>query len=160
MRSASVARSPRPCERRPRAILFPRQATKEDFKQLTAEHLQRQDPRERGKWVKPQGVANEQLDLAVYCLAGAINSRLDDLSDLGWADLMAKRAPDLVKQQLTPLERLMLPDDDAEHAGAAPAAAPLLPLAPPPAEGRRQAGLSKEDLEKIRAMARKARGDS
>lgn len=133
-----------------RALVYGRQATKDDFKQLTAEYLSKKDPRERGRWEKPQGVANEQLDIAVGCLALAINEGLDRLDELQWAQRMSARAPDLVEAQLTPLERLMMaPADDGEHVEAeAPPA-----LEPPPAEGRRQS-LTDTDLAAIRDLAK------
>lgn len=135
-----------------RALLYGREATKQDFKQLTAEHIVRDDPREKGVWQKPQGVANEQLDLAVYCLALAINEGLDRLDDAQWAERHAARAPDLVEQQLTPLERLMKPADDGETQQPK--------LVAPPAEAHGRQGLTEDQRAAIRRMGQQSQGDA
>lgn len=134
----------------PRSLHFPREMTKDEFKQLTAEHLKRDDPGRRGVWVKPQGVANEQLDLAVYCMAGAINAMMDSMDEAQWASLAAARAPDKVKAELTPIELLALPADDPVRI-AAEEKAPT--LEPPPAEGVNKT-VTEEDLAKIEALGR------
>lgn len=142
-------------ELQPRALLYPKEATQEDFRQLTAEHIQRDDPTKRGKWVKPQGQANEQLDLVVYALALAVMEGLDRLSDEQWAERATARAPDLIEQQLTPIERAIR-DAQADD-GETPAAPPApKPLTPPPAEGKAPAVSSEEAAERLREMGRQA----
>lgn len=135
----------------PRALLYPAEATKEDFRQLTAEHLKRDDPRERGRWVKPVGAANEQLDLAVYCLALAWFQGLDRLNEFQWAQLAADRAPDMRQAELTPLERLMAPGDPPATDDDKP-----VDLTPPPAEGRVVSG--PDDAARLAELARSFRG--
>lgn len=69
----------------PRSLVYPKEATEEDFKQLTAEVLKRDDPRYKaGVWTKVAGQANEQLDLAVYNLALAIKLGLDRWKENQW----------------------------------------------------------------------------
>lgn len=107
-----------------RSLHFPREMSKEEFGQLTAEHLKRPKSGGKGRWEKVSaGAANEQLDLAVYCLAGAINAMMDNMNGDAWTALLSARAPDKVKATLTPLELLALPDDDpVKIAAAAPKA--------------------------------------
>lgn len=110
----------------PRALFFGRELSQEDCRQLTSEYLDRKDPREPGVWTCPQGHKNEQLDLAVYSLALAINEGLDRLDDRQWADRMAARAPDVVALELTPLEQLARQAPDLPRAEAVkPATATL-----------------------------------
>ena len=128
----------------PRALLFGADLTEEDCRQLTAEYLERQDPREPGVWMKPAGQKNEQLDLAVYNLALAINEGLDRLNDAQWADRLSSRAPDIVQQALTPLEQLAMAEPQAPKAEA---------LSGEPG------GLTEEQKSRLKALGRAARGD-
>jgi phage terminase large subunit GpA-like protein len=132
----------------PRSLHFPKETTREEFKQLTAEHLKKDDPRERGRWEKPQGVANEQLDLCVYAMSAAINAGLDLMDEMQWASLASARAPDKVVAELTPLELLALPDD---HPARIAAEVQTPKLEPPPAEGVNRS-VTEDDLAAVEAM--------
>lgn len=132
----------------PRSLHFPAEMSKAEFAQLTAEHLQRDkaNPHGKGRWTRVSAaLANEQLDLAAYCLAGAINAMMDNMNGDAWNTLLSSRAPDKVKSALTPIELLALPDDDpVKIAATAPKAEA------PEAEGT-QAPL---DLAAIEALGR------
>lgn len=147
----------------PGSLHYPKSATLDQFKQLTAEHLVRTDPRKpAGEWVKPTGVANEQLDLAVYCMALAINAGMDSMDELAWAKRAASRMPDQVVQELTPLERIARGEEaEAEAEAEAPApAAPVVDLTPPPAKAAGRRTMSEADRERIRALGRRNAGDA
>lgn len=132
----------------PRSLHFAFDATQTDFQQLTAEHLKQDDPRRKGAWVLPPGKANEQLDIAVGCLALAIMEGLDLLDDEAWARRHTERLPLLVEADLTPLEAIMQGKTEI----AAPAAEPA--FEPPPAEGDFAGGVSDEDLKAAEALGR------
>lgn len=138
----------------PRSLHYPKEASREEFKELTAEHCAKEDPREPGRWIKPQGVANEQLDLAVYCMSAAVNAMMDTMDAAQWAALASARAPDKVKAELTPLELLALPDDDPVRV-AAEVQVPVFD--PPPAEGVNQS-ITQADLDHIEALGRQFAG--
>lgn len=138
----------KPVQLLPRSLHFGIDATKTDFAQLTAEHIKQDDPRRKGVWVLPAGKANEQLDIAVGCLALAIMEGLDLFDELTWQRRHAERMPPLAEQNLTPLEMLMHEKRDA----AAPAEAAVPPLEPPPAEGVMSSGPTEEDLAALEAL--------
>lgn len=133
----------------PRSLHLALDATATDFKQLTAEHLKQDDPRKRGVWVLPSGAANEQLDIAVGCLALAIMEGLDLFDDESWARRHAERLPTLAEQDLTPLEKLA-------RAGEPQLEAPApVTLEAPPAEGvMKPAGLTDDDRKTLAEIAK------
>lgn len=93
----------------PRALLFGPEASEEDFKQLTAEYLKLDDPRYKaGQWIKLAGQANEQLDLAVYNMAVAIDiGGIDRMSDDQWEERYRAIMPDVPPEaEQAPLEAL------------------------------------------------------
>lgn len=124
----------------PRSLHLALDATKTDFQQLTAEHLKQEDPRQKGQWVLPSHAANEQLDIAVGCLALAIMEGLDLLDEERWAERQAARMPDLAESDLTPMERLMQGKAEPE-------------LTPPPAEGFAPIGITEADRAEIARIA-------
>ncbi len=141
----------------PRSLHLAFEATKTDFQQLTAEHLKQDDPRKKGAWVLPTGKANEQLDIAVGCLALAIMEGLDLFDEETWARRYAERMPRFAEADLSPLEQIM----HKKVEPSAPAETPLAPviavdLAPPVAEGAmKPRGMTDELRAKIAAQARK-----
>jgi phage terminase large subunit GpA-like protein len=133
-----------------RSLHFPQEMSKEEFGQLTAETLKRPKGGGAGKWEKVSaGGANEQLDMAVYCLAGAINAMMDSLSNDAWPALLSARAPDKVKADLTPIELAALPDDDpVKIAAQAPKAEA------PKAEGRAPPKPTEADIREVAKLFR------
>lgn len=135
-------------------------ATKTDFHQLTAEHLKQDDPRRKGAWVLPSGKANEQLDIAVGCLALAIMEGLDLLDEQGWAQRHSERMPTLAEQDLTPLEQIMQgkagESAAVETVAEAPVQVDLADLTPPPAEGVEQPRLDAARRQRLRELGRRA----
>lgn len=133
----------------PRSLHLALDATATDFKQLTAEYLKQDDPRKKGAWVLPAGAANEQLDIAVGCLALAIMEGLDLFDEETWAQRHAERLPTLIEQELTPLEKLARAKDAPADAPAAPA------LEAPPAEGvlKPAGGLTDEERKALAEIA-------
>lgn len=138
----------------PRSVHFGLDATKTDFAQLTAEHLKQEDPRRKGQWVLPPGKANEQLDIAVGCLALAIMEGLDLFDETTWAKRHGERMPPLAEQELTPLEQLMHAKRDA--AGSAEATAPAMVLTAPAAEGTLKTGRDEAERKRLRDAGRRA----
>lgn len=132
----------------PRSLHYPAEATLQEFAQLTAEHLE-QVPGKRAHWVHSGKQANEQLDLAVYCLALAINEGLDRLDQRGWADRASSRAPDLVAADVPLLAGAGVHVPDEPEAPA---------LVAPKAEGTMRQGLSAEAKAKLVALGRKMAG--
>lgn len=144
----------------PRSIHYGFDATKTDFQQLTAEHLKQDDPRRKGAWVLPSGAANEQLDIAVGCLALAIMEGLDLFDDETWARRHTQRMPPLSETDLTPLERLMQDKADEPPVDSEPPPPPaevvVASLEPPPAEGTMKTGFADDARAKLRELGRKA----
>lgn len=134
----------------PRSLHFPREMSKEEFGQLTAETLKRPKGGGAGRWEKVSaGGANEQLDMGVYALAGAINAQMDGMNGDAWTALLSARAPDKVKADLTPIELAALPDDDpVKIAASAPKAEA------PAAEGTEADGVTESDLAALEALGR------
>ena len=101
----------------PGAIGFANDADLGFFKQITAEFL---SPKKKYKnmpvWDKQQHQANEQLDIAVGALAGAVNFGLDRLDWQGWQDLFKARAKADALDAMAPLERLWATPDAAARA--------------------------------------------
>jgi phage terminase large subunit GpA-like protein len=92
----------------PSAILFEDDATEEDFKQLTAEVFKRPVGArigERGEWLRVDGRANEQLDLAVYAWALAYQKRIHTWDQARWEQEFARRAR-VTDQPMAGLEAL------------------------------------------------------
>ncbi len=140
----------------PRSIHFAFDATKTDFQQITAEHLKQDDPRKKGAWVCPPSAANEQLDIAVGCLALAVMEGLDLFDEEGWTIRHSERLPTLAESELTPLERLAREPSKSPQPSSSPAA-PDVVLEAPPAEGAmRPAKLGEADRQKLREMGRRA----
>ncbi|MEO0879237.1 MAG: terminase gpA endonuclease subunit [Pseudomonadota bacterium] len=124
----------------PRAFLLGPDVSEDDIKQLTAETLQRDDPRKRaGLWVKIPGQANEQLDMAVYAEAAAWNIAQRWGED-EWARRYEQVLPDPVTKDAAPMETLW---SDTP--------------APPPAEAHapsKAGGLTEEDRERLKRIFR------
>ncbi len=77
-------------------------------KQITAEHLIVDPMRDLEKWEKiTESRANEQLDLAVYNYAMALQYGLEKMSDTDWQTLFAREIIDATKVDMGPLEMLM-----------------------------------------------------
>lgn len=110
----------------PRALLYPEDASEEDFKQLTAETLVRDDPRYKaGRWDKVAGQANEQLDLAVYNLSLAVKLGLDRMDESAWlARYEAVLPDDVVASGTAPLEALWQDPAHVPPAATLPAPKP------------------------------------
>jgi len=99
------------------------------LQQLTAEYLVSEERRGfiRQVWVKPAGVANEALDVAVYAAAAAEHLGLSRLTTAQWEALAAERgAPDPAAQ----------PELFAPALTPKPAAAPAIPQPSPPRGAR------------------------
>lgn len=148
----------------PRSLHYAFDATKTDFQQLTAEHLKQEDPRKKGAWVLPAGAANEQLDIAVGCLALAIMEGLDLFDEESWTRRYTERLPALADHELTPLEAIMQgkagPRVDASPEGeAAPPPPPAPVFTPPPADGAMRTGLSEADRKRLRELGARAWAD-
>jgi len=75
-------------------------------RQLTAESLIVDKVRDHEQWVRNGAQANEQLDLAVYNLAMAIDFGLFRMTSDDWETLFLREALDSAAADLTPLERL------------------------------------------------------
>ncbi len=140
----------------PRSLHLAFDATKTDFQQLTAEHLKQDDPKKKGVWVLPSGHANEQLDIAVGCLALAIMEGLDLFDEETWSRRYSERMPSLAEVDLHPLERIMHVKEDHTAPAETPAqpAAPV-DLTPPPAEGTMKSrAMTDERRAKIAELAK------
>ncbi|WP_427452193.1 terminase gpA endonuclease subunit [Litorimonas sp. WD9-15] len=85
-------------------LFFHDEIDREFTKQLTAEHLVADPIRNHEAFVRVNGRANEQLDLAVYNLVLAIHFGLVRMSPQDWEDLFLREAVDPVLADLTPLE--------------------------------------------------------
>jgi len=82
-----------------------------ELQQLTAERrreVKRRDGSKKYDWVKPEGQANEQLDMAVYAAGGAYRLRWEVMSDQQWAELEAERAALLDTSPIVDLEEMLL----------------------------------------------------
>ena len=91
-------------ERLPGATFTHDKTTLDECKQMVAEHLDYNPLRPRPeKWIPSPG-PNEQLDLAVYCDAMAINYGISRLDWSQWQELFKARAIDPTLASLTPLE--------------------------------------------------------
>ncbi|MDJ0921059.1 MAG: phage terminase large subunit family protein [Henriciella sp.] len=123
-----------------RAILFPEGLTEAEAKQLTAEKISFDDPKKpHGEWVKVSGQANEQLDLGVYCLAGAWSLQMDNWDEDRWREAY----------------EAALPDEDPALKDAGGLEQIWGRVTPPPAEQTEPTrGLSEADKAKLREMGK------
>jgi phage terminase large subunit GpA-like protein len=100
----------------PKMLGFTPESSLQTFKQITAENP---EPQKNGgvKWVKPANQPNEQLDLAVYAIALAINAGMDDWTPEQWREMAQKHLRDATQIGMGPLEALMV-EPSAERTAA------------------------------------------
>lgn len=127
-------------ERLPVALYYTADTPEEHFKQLTAEVFK--EPRSKrvgavGQWERIAGRANEQLDLAVYCYAGAWDKGLERWTEAEWAQLFAARAKPVEDAPLLDFAAIEASRAPAQtEPPAAPASSPqVAKLAPNPKRG-------------------------